>query len=764
MSDQSTHLSRVGFRLALALVVAIVIWLLTWSVIDELRFSSERMGVYVGEDESGVVIEDVEPELPAEQAGLQAGDVLTEINGQPIEDLEELTQWYEDHFDPGESIEVNVLRDQEQVRIDLKPGVDPDIAGLLAQIILVIAYLGLAILAAGYRRRDVRARILMLFVALVAIELAMPVGYTFGMLAIYAAILFWLATTGIQIAMELHLVSLIPNRLPIIQKRPVLVRLYYLVGTLVGLGLAGFAIYEWSVSDAIFSEAMVSAQNWVMIGWVLIVPMILIRQIRGTQVPRERNQALLVLVGILPWVLYILVSNFWPGWAELDLGWASQIENLVLLFFPAAVFIAIFRYGLFDVEHLVRRGLVYGVVAAMILVLLYTLLTAALPLIADQVGDNAGLWLITAVALVVGILFRPLRHGVERVVERGLFPERSALRHRLINIAASLSDQGKMAELVKQLADETRDALGLEWAAVVAIEGPDRELHTSFSDGLEMRGQKELVRLLNTDSATFSSLSRSQRPLTLRRLGRRHPEAARRLSRVGAEVLVPLYFQRRMIGILCLSSKKSGELFLREELELLDLFSHQIAVSFENLRLFQDATFDELTGLLRREAVLRQLQSECERAARNATPLTVFMMDLDHFKAVNDDHGHLFGDQILEAVAKAMQNRIRAVDALGRYGGEEFFLVLPDTDLEGARLVAEELRETVSELSFTAPDGSTEVRVTISIGIATASPRQHDSLALEKDLLTQADAAVYQAKHSGRNRIVEHSPVERENR
>ena len=98
----------------------------------------------------------------------------------------------------------------------------------------------------------------------------------------------------------------------------------------------------------------------------------------------------------------------------------------------------------------------------------------------------------------------------------------------------------------------------------------------------------------------FAHLSRNQRPAAIRRLKRYLPEESRALERIGAEVLVPLFFQRRMIGILCLSSKQTGELFVREELELLNLFSHQVAASFENLRLFQDATYEELTGLLRR--------------------------------------------------------------------------------------------------------------------------------------------------------------------
>lgn len=748
------------WRPLVGLVLLLVLFLLGWSVAEEVRFASERIGVYLDEGEDGIVIDAVEPDLPADLAGAVAGDVLRSVEGEEATDFESLARLFERHHRHGQSLAVTIDRAGEELELELTPGTSPDIVRLLAQFILVSAYLGLAILAMKHRNRDLRARLLMIFVTLVAIEMALPAGYLLGETGTLLIALAWMTMTGAQVAVELHLVSLIPKPLRVLKSRPALVPGFYVLGAVIGLGLVGITLHQWHATGQVYSHGLVLTQTAVLIAWAVVVPTILARQAWKAHTLRERNQALLVLIGLLPWVIYMLVSSLWSGWAELDFDWALHIENLVLLFFPAAVFVAIFRYGLFDIEQIVRRGLIYSAVATLALIVLYMLLTAALPWFIDVLGEDLGLWLITGIAVLCGILFRPLRMGIERLVEHGLFPERRALRKRLIEIAGSLSQQPDMKELLRSLADQSRDALALTWTAVVTIEQSGRQPQAAFSKGLDERQRLDLFRLLGTKSPAFSHLSRVKKPISIRRLQRHLGMDSRALEHIGAEVLVPLYFQRRMIGILCLSSKHSGELFVREELELLDLFSHQVAASFENLRLFQDATYEELTGLLRREAVLRRLQAECARTVRSASPLSVFMIDIDHFKPVNDAHGHLFGDLILQRVAKVMQDHIRAVDSLGRYGGEEFLLVAPDTDAEGAGKLAAKLRQAVFDLEITAPDGGSQLRITISIGYSTARATETDPESMARELLAQADSAVFAAKNGGRNRIMNHVDIQ----
>ncbi len=746
---------KLHWRLIPGMVLLLVFALFAWSVVEDARFSSDRIGVYLNDSDDGILVEAVEPGLPAEDAGARSGDVVVAVENEPVADLASLSEVFGRHHQPGQALAITVQRDGREIRLELVPGTPPDLVRLLAQLVLVAAYLGLALLASRHQHRDIRARLLMVFVALVAIEMALPPDYMLGETGALVIILTWMVLTGVQIAVELHLVSLIPDRLRMLARHRFIVPGFYIVGALISLALIASILHQWHTEDSIYSELLLNLQAGIMLAWAIVVSAILAWQAWLANTPRGRNQAMLVLFGLLPWVLYIGLSSLWSGWAEIDTRLAFQIESFVLLFFPAAVFVAIFRFGLFDIEQIVRRGVVYSVVATLALIVLYMLLTAALPWFTQTLGEEFGLWLVTGIAVVCGILFRPLRVAVESLVEHGLFPERRALRKRLIEIAGSLSQQPNMDDLLNRLAEQSRQTLDLAWTAVVTIEQHGTEQRSAFSEGMDERRRQDLMQVLGTESPVFLHLSRSKRPISIRRLKRHLRDQGRALERIGAELLVPLYFQRRMIGILCLSSKHSGELFVREELELLDLFSHQIAASFENLRLFQDATYEELTGLLRREAVMRQLQAESGRAVRSARPLSVFMIDIDHFKPINDVHGHLFGDLILQRVAEVMHDSIRAVDSLGRYGGEEFLLVAPDTDSEGARRLASKLRQAVYDLEFTAPDGDSQVRVTISIGFSTSGAAQTDPEILTKELLSQADAAVFAAKRRGRNRIME---------
>ncbi len=145
------------------------------------------------------------------------------------------------------------------------------------------------------------------------------------------------------------------------------------------------------------------------------------------------------------------------------------------------------------------------------------------------------------------------------------------------------------------------------------------------------------------------------------------------------------------------------------------------------------------------------LAREFRRTGRSGAPLCLALIDLDHFKAVNDRHGHLAGDLLLKRAAQALAAPLRATDAVGRFGGEEFLVVLPETDLAGAVAVAEKLRQTVADLAVELDDG-TLLKVTVSIGLAAVDAEAEWSpTALE--LLAEADRALYRAKGAGRNRV-----------
>jgi two-component system cell cycle response regulator len=170
----------------------------------------------------------------------------------------------------------------------------------------------------------------------------------------------------------------------------------------------------------------------------------------------------------------------------------------------------------------------------------------------------------------------------------------------------------------------------------------------------------------------------------------------------------------------------------------------------DNHRLEALAQTDPLTQLVNRRALTIRLVTEMERVRRYNAPLAMLLLDLDHFKLINDTYGHLAGDDVLVAIASVLQRAVRTVDTVARYGGEEFVIVLPETGKQGAMAFAERIRDRLASHRFSV-GGRQDVRVTASIGVATYPSTGLDSV---EDLFRAADAALYRAKGSGRNLVV----------
>lgn len=184
-----------------------------------------------------------------------------------------------------------------------------------------------------------------------------------------------------------------------------------------------------------------------------------------------------------------------------------------------------------------------------------------------------------------------------------------------------------------------------------------------------------------------------------------------------------------------LSDALQSLLRLRRELEI----EHRIAS--------KAARTDELTGLNNLRAFKEQADTMFAHAQRYSLPLCALLLDIDHFKQINDTYGHAAGDQVLQVVAQRLKTALREADLCGRLGGEEFAVLLASTDLHEALLIAEKLRLAIQDIVMPMIDAT--LRVTISIGVA----RAHEDCPDTTTLLAQADAAMYQAKSSGRNRV-----------
>ncbi|MFK7984814.1 MAG: diguanylate cyclase [Sandaracinaceae bacterium] len=211
-------------------------------------------------------------------------------------------------------------------------------------------------------------------------------------------------------------------------------------------------------------------------------------------------------------------------------------------------------------------------------------------------------------------------------------------------------------------------------------------------------------------------------------------------------VAVPLNAGGRVVGVLSTSSREPN-VFTERDRDLAQLLANCTAPAIETARLARLAVTDDLTRAYNQRYLGPRLAEEVGRSARYGHPLSVLMMDLDHFKQVNDVHGHPVGDQVLRAFVGRVNAEVRQPDVLVRRGGEEFLLLMPDTDIPEAVSVAERIRVHVGATPFEMEDGL-QVPVSVSIGVAAWAP--NDS---PESLEGRADEALYAAKRTGRDRV-----------
>ncbi len=213
-------------------------------------------------------------------------------------------------------------------------------------------------------------------------------------------------------------------------------------------------------------------------------------------------------------------------------------------------------------------------------------------------------------------------------------------------------------------------------------------------------------------------------------------------------IVVPLKSKNSLMGILLLGKKITGSGFSNSEKEFLHYVARFGAVAVENSRLYLMSTLDRMTRLYIHHYFEIRLFEEMKRSQRYNTPLSLIMCDIDHFKRFNDTYGHLQGDSVLKEVAAIFLKDLRKMDIPCRYGGEEFAVILPQTRLDQAGIVAQRLRKIVEQHPFKGTNGP--LHVTISIGVAQYNSTKDSTI---KEFIARSDKALYKAKEMGRNRV-----------
>jgi two-component system cell cycle response regulator len=323
------------------------------------------------------------------------------------------------------------------------------------------------------------------------------------------------------------------------------------------------------------------------------------------------------------------------------------------------------------------------------------------------------------------------------VVGAATFPELVGTIFRRLPVVSNLD--AVTLSLVDTGADiyTVMDKLGVDFEAF-----PDLLFHEGGEElGYDLEAGTPKPRLMPFDAASL-------------RMAFPHPPAG-----LKSVALVPLMRNRRLLGSLNLGSRDPGRFTPLLGTDFVEHMGSIIAICLENVisneMLKYIGLTDALTGVYNRRYMDRRLVEEIARARRQSYRISCMYIDIDYFKRVNDTHGHLAGDDVLREVASRIKTELRISDALGRFGGEEFVVLLIDADLASAAMVAERIRASIAGEPFVLQDGL-ELLVTTSIGVATLEDfeREHPIEEVAQQLVGSADHALYLAKEGGRNRVV----------
>jgi diguanylate cyclase (GGDEF)-like protein len=218
-----------------------------------------------------------------------------------------------------------------------------------------------------------------------------------------------------------------------------------------------------------------------------------------------------------------------------------------------------------------------------------------------------------------------------------------------------------------------------------------------------------------------------------------------------SHLTLPLTVEGEILGCISINSDQPNA-FDAQDLQFLSVIGYQMAATLKHFQRFSSikniAIYDTLTGLHNRRYFEERLGIETQKSFYSGTPLSLVMVDIDHFKKVNDTFGHTEGDQVLCKTSSLLKNSVRKKDTVARYGGEEFILILPEAGLEASFVIAERIRRLVENTPFEV--GRAQVNITISMGISSFPSHRAKS---KEELVKMADQALYDAKRGGRNKV-----------
>lgn len=713
----------------------------------------------------GIVVVKVRAGFPADEAGLREKDIIIAVDERPVKDLESYEQAVSAR-PPGQPLTFTVRRESGELRLTIAPRYRLSLATLLGSTALVFICLLVGMACYVKNPQDSRTRYaLLIFLSMavynaqlnnlsIAVYDSQFVSYSsaetvFERVVSIANILIRALALGLLGAMPLF----IPERKRIVDRYPGVLALVFAPAILLaGLSLTNY--FSAAIKKLPFdTNYFQGIDHHLLHGLFIYSPLVLLHTFYYAPSAAVRRQAKTMIYGLACWALMsallLFATRHMSRSVLEDPFYAHAIDALL----PLTVFFTVYRHKLFDIDVLIRKSLIYTTVSTALLILYFSLV-ASVSFVFASLFDYEGSVLAVALStLIVGFGFTPVRRYSQRLVDRMFFREKYDYLELINQVTLELTATLDLARITEVLAEKLYQGMKLKRLAVLI---PD-EQQTCYLVRCHQGSYPEDLHnhlILRGDHKLIATLATQRVPLDVHAIDRlalagREAEAVEALN---AELFVPIAL-RQLVAVLALGEKHSEAAFDEDDLNFLETVARQAAIVMENARLFELATYDGLTALMRRTAFDGVFEDEIRRCRRYGRSLSLLMLDIDHFKRFNDTYGHGVGDLVLKRVAQAIKEQLRSTDTPSRYGGEEFCVLLAETGTAAAQKVAENLRARVSALVVNT--GTETVNITVSIGVFSGTGEELPEL---DEIYARADAALYQAKAAGRNRVCTFTP------
>ena len=326
----------------------------------------------------------------------------------------------------------------------------------------------------------------------------------------------------------------------------------------------------------------------------------------------------------------------------------------------------------------------------------------------------------------------------------------------LLDVSRALSAAHQLRSVLELILEGAMETVSARKASLALFDPKDDTLRVHLVKGLPDALLEEAINAGRHECLTFrpgegiaGRVFKNRQPILLTNARADARFAAADRSFTDSIVCVPLIADGEAIGVLNVTNPATDRSFDASDQDHLQMLATQAAGAINRARLYELASTDELTGLYVRRLILQRLQQEVRRFRRYGRAIAVAVLDLDHFKRVNDTYGHAAGDEVLRTLGQVLLDKTRRdLDIPGRIGGEEFLLIMPETNEDGAHQACDRLRRAIEAEPIFIEDE--EIRITVSIGVAARESGEESSTSM----LRRADKACYEAKAQGRNRVV----------